>query len=96
MDAKTIKTFFKNVHGLKLVRVKSNTSFIQAWIQSEPYVNVRDPLVFKEEFPLEIRVKALKIIYTHCESFEKGNAGNINGHSMAMHRDQWEKLISQN
>lgn len=95
MDAKTIKDFFKR-HGLKLVRVRSNTSFVQAWIQSEPYTNVRDPLVFKEEFPLSLRVKALEIIYPNSEFSKTGVAGNINGHNMSMHRGQWEKLISQN
>ena len=94
MDAKTIKDFFKNRHGLKLVRVRSNTSFVQAWIQSEPSTNYRDPLVFKEQFPLDVRVKALEIIYPNSPISTNGNAGNINGHSMSMHRDQWEKLIS--
>lgn len=94
MDAKTIKNFFKNRHGLKLVRVRSNTHFVQAWIASEPYTNHREPLVFKEQFPLDVRVKALEIIYPKMAGNERGIAGNINPHSMSMHRDQWEKLMS--
>jgi hypothetical protein len=93
MTSKTIKDFFKNKHGLKKVRVECGKNFVRAWIVSEPYVNVRDPLVFKEEFPLPFRVKCLEIIYPGMSENSRGSAGNIGAHSLAMHRDQWEKAM---
>lgn len=86
-----LKQFFKSV-GIP-VRVRSLNSFVQVWIQSEPYVNHRDPLVYKYEFPLTFRVKCLEIIYPGMAGNERGNAGNVNPHSISMSREQWVKAL---
>lgn len=94
MTSKTIKDFFKNKYGLKKVRVESGKHYVRAWIMSEKSVSYNDPLVYKELFPLEFRVKCLDIIYPGADFNKLGCAGNVRHHDIAMHRDQWEKAMN--
>ena len=91
LTAATLKQFFKS-KGIP-VRVKSNTSYVQVWIQCEDN-GPRGPLVFKYEFPLEFRVKCLEIIYPGMKGNENGSAGNIGAYSLSMHRHEWIKALA--
>ncbi len=93
ITATNIKNFFKAM-GV-VVRVKSNTHYVQVWISAEPSADYRQPLVFKYSFPLEFRVKCLEVIYPGMKGNERGNAGNIQEHSLAMRREEWAKVLAK-
>lgn len=46
------------------------------------------------EFPLEERIRALKIIYPKNESCWSGSAGNIRSNMMTMIPSQWERFVT--
>jgi len=78
-------------HGIKPSQIGIHSSAGKAG-----YINV----VVKHEnrhleFPLEERVKALKIIYPNNPNCWSGSAGNIHSYMMAMVPQQWAKLMEE-
>lgn len=92
-NASAIKSYFRKLNIP--VRVRTGVSkhpFICAWIQSEN--NPRE-LIYKYDFPMDLRVKALKIVYgADCKFAERGDAGNVNAHSISMHEKEWIELLN--
>lgn len=92
-----IKKALKTKFGLS-VRVRSSSGkagWIEAWIPSEPYVNVRDPLVYKSEFPVEFRQRCLEHVYPNSpEVNTRTEAGNVRAHMIALLAHEWAAVLS--
>lgn len=93
-----IKRFFKDKFNLKVV---GNTSSGRGQWQSfrirpEPCDDVRAPLVYKSEFPVEFRQRCIRAVYPdHPQLCAQTTAGNVMTHSIALRADQWEQVIRE-
>lgn len=96
MKSHEIKKFFKQ---LKIeVKARNSKHFMNVWIAPSPNDDIRAPLHYPHEFPVNLREKMLKIIYGGkwvSLPGRLGNAGNINNHSMAASQKEWEILVNQ-
>jgi hypothetical protein len=98
MNTREIKAWLKKTFDLKKVRITSTQTknpYFTAWIPSDDrFSNVA---TYSEQFPLEFRELALKVIYGDTWKSlpgREGNAGNVNGHSIAMKETEWNNLIA--
>lgn len=99
MNTREIKSWLKKTFNLKKVRITSTQTknpYFTAWIPSlNPHSMGK--AIYAEEFPLEFRELALKVIYGDTWKSlpgREGNAGNVNGHSIAMKETEWNNLIA--
>ena len=95
LKSSEIKQYFKKLGIPVRVRtVACKHPFAQIWIESEKTAGFGGPIIYKYEFPLELRVKLLKIIYgENFEWCERGNAGNVRPNSISVNENEWRKLI---
>lgn len=88
MTTKEIKSVLKGKFGLKTVRVYKIGNGNSFWEAS---------LSCGEAFPLELRVKALELVYPESRGafwVQSGNAGNVHPNSISLNPAQWEALLS--
>lgn len=88
---RSIRQYGKRIKGeVRFESGKGNGEWVAIRIRPIPNKDFRAPLEWPDVFPLEDRIKALKIIYGEdCKFAENGSAGNIDQHSMAMSARQW-------
>lgn len=90
-----IKQFFAKL-GYK-VRVRTGTGksrWISAWIPCDNSPENRFKLVYTQpEFPLDLRIECLKIVYPNSPTLWTGYAGNIRSYDIAMQEPDWVKLL---
>jgi hypothetical protein len=87
MKSTEIKSIIKSKFNIS-PRVRTGVSknpFICVWLQNSE----------GKEFPIEFRAKCLRAIYGEdCVFADKGNAGNVNPKSIAMHEKEWIAVLS--
>lgn len=88
ITATNLKKFFKGM-GLP-VRGNSSKHYVRVWID---YEVIDKKIVYSHEFPLEFRVKCLNVIYPGMQGNERGSAGNVSAHGIAMGREEWKKVL---
>jgi hypothetical protein len=70
--------------------------FIQSSAGKAGYITVSIKSINRDlEFPLEERIKALKIIYPNHPDCWSGSAGNIHSNMMTMVAEQWAKFMEE-
>ena len=102
LSSKSFKDFFNKPengaipgNSLRFRTSSGKGGWLTVWIKPKVTSSHLEPLCYLYEFPLKLRQSLLLAIYgDKCRvwpSFERGNAGNINPHSLAFTVRDWEK-----
>lgn len=94
-----LKRFFKKHFGIPVVaegvRGGRDNGWASVRIRPRPMASYRDPLIYDQEFPAELRSRCLQLVYpNHPALAQQTSAGNIESHSLAMSGSQWVALIA--
>jgi len=99
INATILKKFVVEKFGVKRdrVRVNGGKHFVSVMILADNRESERhhEKMVYSALFPFSFGQHCLRVIYPENPKLHENWCGNVTPQNIAMHRDEWEKVLKE-